>query len=135
MKLESLASLCFQLAQAPATEMPAMPKADFTYCGPPPTLADHFGQLQPGISWLLLALLLGWLIHTLWRPRDAQSPQRWRLLCLGFLAVNVGLIGQLILPFAISENPSFSTSLIALIAVCLGLSLISLLASFRRATP
>ena len=109
--------------------MPAMPKADFTYCGPPPTLADHFGQLQPGISWLLLALLLGWLIHTLWRPRDAQSPQRWRLLCLGFLAVNVGLIGQLILPFAISENPSFSPTLTGLCLASLGFSIISFLAS------
>lgn len=124
---ESLATLCFQAEAAPE-----LPKADFIHCGPPPTLADRFMDLQPGISWLLLALLLGWLIHTLWHPRDDQSPQRWRLLCLGFLAVNVGLIGQLILPFAISENPSFSNSLIGLSAVCFGLSLMSLIASFRR---
>ena len=125
------------LAQAAATEAhsPDLPKANFYR--PPPTLADRFMDLQPGISCLLLALLLAWLIHTLWRPRDVVSPQRWRLLCLGFLAVSVGLIGPLLLPFANSENPSLSTTLAGLCLASLGFSIMSFLASLisRRTEP
>jgi len=133
MKFKAIEDCLLAQAAAPEAHSPDLPKANFYR--PPPTLADRFMDLQPGISCLLLALLLAWLIHTLWRPRDVVSPQRWRLLCLGFLAVSVGLIGPLLLPFANSENPSLSPSLIGIIASCLSLSLISLTASFRRAAP
>ncbi|MEN9360051.1 MAG: hypothetical protein RL095_1586 [Verrucomicrobiota bacterium] len=111
----------------PAPEMPEFPKADFPT--PPRRIEDWIFELQPGLSWLLFALLSAWLVAMLCRQRDASTSRRWRLLSLGYAALGAWLFAQYIRPLALSENPILSSSLAGLLGASLLAAALSLLAS------
>ena len=67
-------------------------------CEAPSILGEYVSKIQPGFSWVLAILLLIWILFNLLRRHDSFTARHWRLLCLGFLALNTSISGQLLRP-------------------------------------
>lgn len=80
----------------PAVESTTTMPLPRSSCEAPSMLGGEVAKIQPGFSWVLAILLLIWTVYNLLRRHDAFTSRHWRLLCLGFLALNTSISGQLL---------------------------------------